>query len=263
MPFSGPSDADLAHMHDGTTDHWMTAGEDPSMSRFRTLIAIATTLMVGLNVGGCATRPLDDFVLDIPDALTPGIFNDLGGKVVLPAGMTLRPVVPKGIAVTKAGEGWRPKRYNDAARYCTIGYGHLIKRAPCDGTEPAEWLDGITEPEGEALLVKDMAQAQTVVMLAVTTTLTDTQYAALCDFVFNVGGGAFRKSTLLKVVNAGQHDKVASQLLRYVWAGGKEVPGLVNRRNREIELYYDGTLTPRAVPVPGEDMSPIDILSGS
>lgn len=233
------------------------------MVHARNLAGVTGALMAAVLASGCATRPAPEIVPDVPEALTPGIFGDLEGKAVLPAGMTLRPVVPTGLAVTKAGEGWRPKRYHDVARYCTIGYGHLIKKAPCDGTEPADWLDGITEPEGEALLVKDMADAQIAVILAVTTQLTDTQYAALCDFVFNVGGGAFRKSTLLKVVNAGQHDKVANQLLRYVWAGGKEVPGLVNRRNREIELYYDGMLAPRAVPAPGEDLSPIDILAGS
>ncbi len=233
------------------------------MPRARILANLPMVLLAAALACGCATRPAPDVVPDVPEALTPGIFIDLGGKAVLPAGMTLRPVVAKGISVVKLGEGWRPKRYNDVARYCTIGYGHLIRKAPCDGTEPADFLDGITEPEGEALLVKDMADAQIAVMLAVTTKLTDTQYAALCAFVFNVGGGAFRKSTLLKFVNAGQHDQVASQLRRYVWAGGKEVQGLLNRRNHEIELYYDGSLAPRAVPAPGEDLSPIDILAGS
>lgn len=218
---------------------------------------IAGVAVVALS--GCAGAPRYPVV---EDALTPGIFLDLEGKAALPAGMTLRPVVAKGLAVTKQGEGWRSRLYNDAAGYCTIGYGHLIKRAGCDGSERADWQDGITEDEGESLLVTDMADAQVAVMLAVTSRLTDTQYAALCDFVFNVGGANFRKSRLLQVVNAGQHDQVANQLLRWTMAGGREIPGLRNRRQREIELYYDGLLTPKAAPPSGEALTPIDIRSG-
>lgn len=232
------------------------------MRRLRVQPLVAA-LITAVLASGCATHTTNP--VDYPtysDAQTPGIFNDLAGKAVLPAGMTLRPIPPLGLAVTKKGEGWRNRLYNDVAGYCTIGYGHLIKRARCDGTEQADWQDGITEGEGEELLVKDMADAQIAVMLAVTTKLTDTQYAALCDFVYNVGAGAFRKSTLLRTVNAGQHDQVGNQLMRWTVAGGKEVPGLLNRRKSEIELYYHGMLASRAGPPAGMDMSPIDVTRG-
>ncbi|MFM2066146.1 MAG: hypothetical protein RLZZ584_1055 [Pseudomonadota bacterium] len=234
------------------------------MTRLRSLATATALIAAVLAASGCATRSRGP--ADYPtytDAQAPGIFNDLGGKAVLPAGRTLRPVVPTGLAVTKKGEGWRSRLYNDVAGLCTIGYGHLLpKRARCDGTEPADWQDGITEAEGEELLVTDMKDAQIAVMLAVTTRLTDTQYAALCDFVYNVGGGAFRKSTLLKVVNAGQHEQVGNQLMRWTVAGDKVVPGLLNRRKQEIELYYQGTLASRAVPPAGMDMSPVDVTRG-
>lgn len=217
-------------------------------------------LLVCAALLGCVTKPIYPTV---EDAITPGIFLDLGAKAALPAGTTLRPVIDAGINVTKLSEGWRNRLYNDVARYCTIGYGHLIKRAPCDGSERADWQDGITEPEGEVLLVGDMADAQIAVMLSVTTKLSDTQFAALCDFVFNVGATNFRKSRLLQVVNAEQHDQVANQLLRWTMAGGSEVAGLRDRRQREIDLYYGGTLTPKAAPSASEDMSPIDIRTGT
>lgn len=223
----------------------------------RTLLSV---FLVCAGLLGCASKPTYPI---IEGAITPGIFLDLGAKAVLPAGTAMRPVIPKGLSVTKVSEGWRNRLYNDVARYCTIGYGHLIKLEPCDGSERADWQDGITEPEGEALLVEDMADAQIAVMLSVTTKLSDTQFAALCDFVFNVGATNFRKSRLLQVVNAGQHDQVASQLLRWTKAGGREVAGLRNRRQREIDLYYEGTLTPKAAPSAGEDMSTIDIRTGT
>ncbi len=232
------------------------------MSFLRSAVTLSA-LAAAVFATGCATRTPGP--ADYPtytDAQAPGIFSDLGGRAVLPAGMTLRPIPSAGLAATKKGEGWRNRLYNDVAGYCTIGYGHLIKRARCDGSEQADWQDGITEAEGEELLLKDMKDAQIAVMLAVTTKLTDMQYAALSDFVFNVGGGAFRKSTLLKVVNAGQHDQVGNQLMRWTVAGGKEVPGLLNRRKHEIELYYHGMLASRAVPPGGMDMSPIDVSRG-
>ncbi len=209
---------------------------------------------------GCATKPTYP---TIEDAFTPGIFLDLGAKTALPAGTPLRPVIAKGITLTKLSEGWRNRLYNDVAGYCTIGYGHLVKRAPCDGNVRADWQDGITEPEGGSLLVEDLTDAQIAVMLSATTKLSDTQYAALVDFVFNVGATNFRKSRLLQVVNAGQHEQVANQLLRWTKAGGREVAGLRNRRQREIDLYYEGALTPKAAPSAGEDMSPIDIRTGT
>jgi hypothetical protein len=90
----------------------------------------------------------------------------------------------------------------------TIGYGHLVKKRPCDGTAPESFRAGLTEPEGAKLLVSDMANARSTVSAAVTMKLAEGQYAALCDFVFNVGSTNFRNSTLLSLLNAGQHDAV-------------------------------------------------------
>ncbi len=176
--------------------------------------------------------------------------------------MELRPVYGKGVALTKASEGFRGRLYNDAADYCTIAYGHLVKLAPCDGSEPAAFLRGVTEAEGTELLVEDMGTAQVTVMRLVGVDLTDGQYAALCDFVFNVGSGNFRRSTLLKVVNAGDFDGVPFQLRRWVKAGGRELPGLVTRREREIELFFDGLPIARAAPPAGMDVEPVDIRAG-
>ena len=230
------------------------------MNRFQRLMVVCQLAAACSLTSSCASPP--NVFPEVDSALTPGIFLDLGSKAALPPGVQLRPVASKGLAMTKLNEGWRSRLYNDVAHFCSIGYGHLVKRAPCNGTERADWLDGMTEAEGEALLVKDMADAQTTVMLAVTTSLNDSQYAVLCDFVFNVGGDRFRASRLLDVVNAGQHDQVANQLRRWTIAGGRQVEGLRLRREREIDLYYADTLTPKAAPPVGEDMSPLDIRTG-
>jgi lysozyme len=100
------------------------------------------------------------------------------------------------------------------------------------------------------------------VMTSVEADLSDGQYAALCDFVFNVGGRNFRSSTLLKVVNAGDFPSVPFQLRRWVFAGGREFPGLKTRRENEIELFFDGLPIQRAAPPAEMDLEPIDIRTG-
>lgn len=195
------------------------------------------------------------------DKFAPMILLE-GAKPALPQGVRLRPIYAKGIQLTKASEGWIPHRYNDAAGYCTIGYGHLIKRSTCDGTEPPQFLGNLSPEQGEALLVEDMRGAQVIVMLAVKVELTEGQFAALADFTFNVGAQNFTSSTLLKAVNANQLDRVPSQFRRWVTAGGKEWPGLKTRREREIELFFDGQAIPKAAPRPDENLSVLDLQIG-
>jgi GH24 family phage-related lysozyme (muramidase) len=211
-------------------------------------------------VTGCERAEKREFPTE--DRITAGIFLEPTERAALPAGVALRPVYQKGIDLTKRSEGFLSHLYNDAAGYCTIAYGHLVKLARCNGTEPTEFLRGVSEPRGEELLVGDMTQAQIVVQTAVGNDLNHGQFAALCDFVYNVGGGNFRSSTLLRVVNAGQPDQVPYQFRRWVKAGGRTLPGLEERREREIDLYFEGLPKPRAAPSADVDLTPIDIRTG-
>jgi lysozyme len=108
----------------------------------------------------------------------------------------------------------------------------------------------------------DLSGPEAAVSNGVTASLTDGQYASLCDFAFNVGPSHFLSSTLLKVVNANQFDQVPTQMRRWVMAGGKSVPGLLNRRNGEIALFFDGQKIPSAIPAPGMASGLIDIAKG-
>lgn len=194
--------------------------------------------------------------------LPPGELLNPQRRELLPQGVTLRSVYPPGIAVTKLSEKWVPYLYNDAVLYCTIGYGHLIKKFPCDGTEAAEFLHGLTKPRGEEILTEDMASSQYSVMSLVVVSLTDGQFASLTDFVFNVGTANFRNSTLLQVVNTKQEGRVPAQLRRWIMAKGKPLPGLKVRREREITLFFEGIPNTRAIPRAEENVSPIDINEG-
>lgn len=219
------------------------------------IVPLAT---VAALAAGCATSS----VQRIEDAITPGIFLEPESRDVLPAGVEMRPVYPKGLEVTKVSEGFRARLYNDVANYCSIAYGHLVKRLPCDGSESEEFRAGVSEPRAGEILTHDMAGAQRTVLATVRVPLSDAKYAALCDFVYNVGPAQFKESTLLRVVNAQKFDQVPLQLRRWVRAGGREIEGLKNRREREIKLFFDGEPTPRAAPPAGEDLSPLDIRTG-
>lgn len=195
------------------------------------------------------------------DKLTPGILLEPIAPEVFAGRAPLRAVPQKGLQLTKVSEGFVAKLYHDAAGYCTIGYGHLVRKGRCDGSETPEFRTGVTEPRGGELLTVDMRGAQLVVSDAVKVPLTEGQYGALCDFVYNAGGSAFRQSTLLRHVNAGKLDEVPAQFRRWVLAGGKRWPGLVTRREREVELFFDGQTIPSAGPGAAR-LEPLDIRAG-
>lgn len=191
------------------------------------------------------------------DKLTPGIFLEPRPRPTIP----LRPVSDKGLDLTKSSEGFVATLYHDVAGYCTIAYGHLVNRGPCTDGNSAEFGAGVTEVRGSELLVQDMASAQLVVMNAIPSwrDLTDGQFSALCDFVYNVGGGAFRSSTLLKRILEGKHTEVPAQMRRWILADGKPWAGLIVRREAEIQLYFDGQPIPRSVPAPSDSLDPLNV----
>jgi GH24 family phage-related lysozyme (muramidase) len=224
-------------------------------------IYIILILMAVILMAGCEKAPEGDY--PTVDTLTPGIFlDDEAQRAVLQEGVEVRKVYDKGVELTKESEGFRGRLYNDAANYCTIGYGHLIKLAACDGNESSEFRAGISVPRGTEILREDMEKAEVGIMTLIDAQLTDGQYAALCDFVFNVGVGNFRKSTLRRRVNASDFDRVPFEFRRWVYAGGRKLSGLAKRREAEIKLFFEEIGVPRAIPPADVDLSPIDIRSG-
>ncbi len=146
-----------------------------------------------------------------------------------------------GAAFIGGFEGFRGQLYDDAAGHCTIGYGHLVHHGPCNGSEPAEFVAGITEPRAAELLQQDASAAAAAINRSVTVSLSQPQFDALVSFVFNVGTGAFAGSTLLRRLNAGEYAAVPAELNKWVNAGGQRLQGLVNRRAAEGALFAHGT----------------------
>ena len=137
-------------------------------------------------------------------------------------------------------EGFRAHLYNDAAGHCTIGYGHLVHRGRCNGSESERFKRGLSEQEAAKLLRKDAQSAAVAVDRSVAVPLDQAQFDALVSFVFNLGAGAFQGSTLLRELNAGRYKEVPGQLDKWVHAGGTVLPGLVARRKAEGRLFSTG-----------------------
>lgn len=131
----------------------------------------------------------------------------------------------------KEVESVRYKVYKDSAGLDTIGVGHLIKKD--------EHFTTINEEEVNALLFIDLNIAMNSIAGNVFVDLNQNQFDALISLVFNIGTGAFRKSTLLKKIN----QKAPRELIVKHWAewnraGGQVVKGLVERRSKELKKYF-------------------------
>ena len=137
----------------------------------------------------------------------------------------------RGLAFIMTNEGCVLQIYDDPAGYPTIGVGHLIT------AEDPDFSDGITEIEAMGILAQDVRRFEMAINEYVEVQLTQNQFDALIDFVFNIGEGAFRNSTLLKLLNRGEYNEVPNQLRKWIKAGGRVLQGLVERRERECEIW--------------------------
>lgn len=112
----------------------------------------------------------------------------------------------------------------------TIGWGHTggVKKG-----------DRITSEKADELLAKDVAVAEKAVN-ALSLDLSQNQFDALTDFVYNAGEGALKKSTLLKRIREGADTLVIqSEFRRWVYAAGKKRQSLIDRREWEAQLYAE------------------------
>lgn len=97
-----------------------------------------------------------------------------------------------------------------------------------------------TNDECDVHLELEVRRHAAEVRSAVKVPLTDNEYAAWTSFVYNVGGPAFRSSTALRKLNAGDHKGACVEMKRWVYAGGRKLNGLVKRRNAESALCLSG-----------------------
>lgn len=134
-----------------------------------------------------------------------------------------------GLQLTERFESLRLVAYKDLVGVWTIGWGHT-------GPDVVEGMT-ITREQADDLLMQDTQTAVEVVNRLVTVTLTQGEFDALVDFVFNLGETKFAPSTLLRRLNEGDYQGAAEQFHLWDHAGGKEVAGLLRRRLDETTEF--------------------------
>jgi lysozyme len=142
----------------------------------------------------------------------------------------IRTISQQGLDLIKRFEGFSPEPYYCSAGKRTIGYGHVIKKGE-------DFCLPLTLDEANSILNQDVAYVVMLINRLADRELTQNQFDALVSFVFNVGGKAFENSTLLRLLRAGDDEKAAAQFARWVYAGGKKLPGLAARRAEEAQLF--------------------------
>ncbi|EGL8528051.1 lysozyme [Salmonella enterica] len=125
-------------------------------------------------------------------------------------------------------EGRRYIPYRDVAGVLTV----------CDGHTGKDIIPGkrYTDAECDALLDKDLNRVKAQVDPLIKVSIPESERAAFYSFAYNVGTGAFARSTLLKKLNAGDHAGACNELKRWTYAGGRQWKGLVTRREIEREV---------------------------
>lgn len=142
-------------------------------------------------------------------------------------------VSPQGVDLICGFEGLELKAYDDGAGVCTIGYGTTIY----PHGKAVQYGDTCTIEQAKNYMQYDLRRFEQAVTAAVNVPLNQNQFDALLSLSYNIGIGAFKNSTLLKLLNASDYHAASDQFDVWIKAGGKTVQGLVNRRAVEKLLF--------------------------
>lgn len=135
----------------------------------------------------------------------------------------------RGVDLIKHWEGLELEAYKPIPEDpWTIGYGH---------TKGVQKNDVITEAQAEQFLREDLVVYEKCVASHCEVLLNQNEFDALVSFAFNLGCGNLKKSTLLKLLNAGNRDAAAEQFPRWNRAAGEVLAGLTKRRMAERSLF--------------------------
>ncbi len=137
--------------------------------------------------------------------------------------------------IAKPFEGLSLEPYHDVVGFPTIGRGHLLSRER--GASLTQFWPLMDEAEADALLETDMAKAELAVARLIDVPLSPEQEGALIDFAFNCGSGNLQASTLRRVINRREYHEAPRQFMRWVYAGGVKLRGLIRRRAAEVDMW--------------------------
>jgi lysozyme len=141
-----------------------------------------------------------------------------------------------GVDLIKEMEGFRSNAYICPAGVPTIGYG--TTRYP-DGKKVNPKDPDISRSTGEYFLRHDLKVFENFVDSVTRDDINENQFAALVSLCYNIGSTNFKNSTLLRYVNKNPNDQnIRGQFMRWVYAKGRKLNGLIRRRELEANLYF-------------------------
>ena len=141
-------------------------------------------------------------------------------------------ITSKSLDLVKHFEGCKLSAYKCPAGVWTIGYGH---------TAGVKQGDTCTQMQADLWLKNELAAQERTINEFVIVKITQNQRDALASFIYNVGPGAFKNSTLARKLNNGDYVGAAAEFAKWTKAGGKTLPGLISRRAAERALFESKT----------------------
>lgn len=127
-------------------------------------------------------------------------------------------------------EGLRLKPYKDAVGVWTVGYGHT-------GPEVGPQTPALTPAVAESIMQEDAGKAILAALkLSPELATSEDRQAAIADFIFNLGATRYKASTLRRKIRDEEWEGAAEEIEKWVFAGGRKLPGLVLRRAAEAAL---------------------------
>lgn len=164
-------------------------------------------------------------------AMSPKLRNSViaaipAGAIAIAATLITGPTGNDGL------EGVQYQAYRDVVGIWTVCHGHTGKDIMLGKT--------YTEAECRGLLDKDLATVARQINPYIKVPLPETTRGAIYSFVYNVGAGNFKTSTLLRKINMGDTKGACDQLRQWTLAGGRQWKGLITRREIEREVCLWG-----------------------
>ena len=138
------------------------------------------------------------------------------------------------VDLVKRFEGLRLTAYQDSVGIWTIGYGTTA--AAGVGIAPKAGMT-ITEAQAEAYLRAGLEKFAAQIRPMIKVPVTPNQFGACLSLAYNIGPGAFARSSVLRHLNAGNLERAKASFALWNKAGGKVLAGLVRRRAAEAALF--------------------------
>ena len=149
-----------------------------------------------------------------------------GGETKMP--IDAMSISTRGLELIKKFEGFRATPYICPGGKLSIGYGNTIKEGE---------YTKISKEQAESLLRSTVSSFEKAIKKAVKVPLTQNQYDSLVSLAYNIGSGAFSKSTLVNILNTGDYRGAANEFNSWVKSNGKILSGLQRRREEEKSLF--------------------------